>query len=153
MALTGHLVCSCMHTSDAADGVRRLMSVVSDFYRLNSCLIGVMAQRLVRAICPDCREEYEAESWAREAFSSGDDVRCFRGQGCDTCKGSGYRGRMAVQELIQMDDALRSIVVQGGTVEEIREQAVKSGMITMREDGLEKVKQGITTLEEVLRVT
>ena len=153
MALTGHLVFSCMHTSDAADGVRRLMSVASDVYRLNSCLIGVMAQRLVRAICPDCRKEYEAESWAREAFSSEDDVRCFRGQGCDTCKGSGYRGRMGVQELLQMDDALRSIVVQGGTVEELREQAVKSGMITMREDGLEKVKQGITTLEEVLRVT
>ena len=152
MSLTGHLVFSCMHTNNAADGVRRLMSVAPESYRLNSCLIGVMAQRLIRKICTDCREEYEPEAWAKEAFDGVDDIRCFRGKGCDACGGIGFRGRTAVQELLEMDDALRNIVAQGGTVEEIREQAMKSGMLTMKQDGIAKVIQGMTTLEEVLRV-
>ncbi len=152
MALTGHLVFSSMHTNDAADGVRRLMSIESESYRLNSALIGVMAQRLVRRICPDCREEYEPEAWAKEAFEGIDEIHFFQGKGCDACKGHGYRGRTAVQELLQIDDALKNIVAQNGTVEQIREQAIKSGMVTMKQDGLAKVTQGITTLEEVLRV-
>lgn len=152
MAMTGHLLFSSLHTNEAADGVRRLMSVAPESYRLNSCLIGVMAQRLIRIICPDCCEEYEPEPWAKEVFTGKDEIHCFRGKGCDACKGTGYRGRLAVQELLQMDDGLRNIVAQDGTVDQIREQAIKSGMITMRRDGLAKVIQGVTTIEEVLRV-
>ncbi len=153
LALTGHLVFSCMHTNDAADGVRRLVEVAPEPYRLNSCLIGGMAQRLVRKICPDCREEYEPEPWALEPFAGTDSVRCFKGAGCDACKGSGYRGRTAIQELLEMDGDLRSIIAKGEGLEQIREQAIKSGMITMRQDGLAKVVKGITTIDEVLRVT
>jgi len=151
-ALTGHLVFSSMHTNDAADGVRRLMSVATEPYRLNSSLIGVMAQRLVRKICSVCREEHDPESWVKEAFDGMPEIRCFRGKGCDTCKGQGYRGRTAVQELLQIDDALKHIIAQNGTVEQIRQQAAKSGMVTMKQDGLAKASQGMTTLEEVLRV-
>ena len=128
------------------------MSVAPESYRLNSCLVGIMAQRLVRIICKECREEYEPEPWTLEVFGQREDVHCFRGKGCEACKGQGYRGRIAVQELLEMDDDLRNIVAKNGSVEQIHEQAVRSGMITMKQDGLAKVIAGVTTIDEVLRV-
>jgi type II secretory ATPase GspE/PulE/Tfp pilus assembly ATPase PilB-like protein len=153
LALTGHLVFSCMHTNDAAGGVRRLVDVASEPYLLNSCLIGVMAQRLVRKICPDCRTAYTPEAWMRDAFGGSDAIEYFKGAGCESCNGTGYRGRVPVQELLEMDDGLRSCVARSDTLDEMRAQAVHAGMVTMRDDGLAKVAQGITTIDEILRVT
>ncbi len=154
LALTGHLVCSCLHSADAAGGVRRLLDV-GDFepYLVCSTLIGVMAQRLVRCVCDDCREECQPEPGLQKRFSTLAGKRLQRGRGCEKCANTGYRGRTGIVEMLEMNDDLRGVIERKGSVAELREQAVKSGMVRMREDGLMKVAQGITTIEEVLRVT
>ena len=153
LTLKGHLVCSSLHSDDAAQGVRRMVDLGVEPFLLKSKLIGIAAQRLVRRICQDCREEYMPESLPDRYADDLQGLKLTRGRGCEKCSNTGYRGRTAIHELLQMDDRLRNIVASGCDVEELRRQAVVSGMIPMVEDGLEKVRQGITTLEEVLRVT
>jgi len=154
LALTGHLVFSCLHTADAPGGVRRLLDAGNlEPYLLCSTLIGVMAQRLVRCVCDNCREEYQLKPELQQRFGILAGARLQRGRGCEKCANTGYRGRTGIVEMLEMNDGLRGVVERKGSVAELREQAVKSGMVRMREDGLVKVAQGITTVDEVLRVT
>jgi len=151
-ALTGHLLFSTLHTNDAPSAITRLADMGVENYLISSTLIGVMAQRLVRKICVECRESYPVPEEMRTALGPGV-ATISRGAGCPACMGTGYRGRIAVFELLVIDDAIRDLVLAKASSREIKEKAVSLGMRTLYHDGIEKVKKGITTLEEVLRVT
>ncbi len=154
-ALTGHLVFSTVHTNDAAGAITRLLDMGVENYLISSAVIGVLAQRLVRIICKHCKEQvtvdpdYLAEMgpWAKEG------LKVYRGKGCKHCSSTGFRGRIGIYELLVVDDAIRHLIISKATAQTIREQARKTGMTTLREDGWKKVIQGITTVEEILRVT
>ena len=151
-ALTGHLIFSTLHTNDAPGAITRLMDMGVENYLVSSTLIGVMAQRLVRKVCPECKEKYNASDNITAELSA--DIReIWKGKGCDYCLGTGYRGRMAIFELLIIDDAIRELVMRRATVREIKDKAISLGMRTLRQDGIEKIKRGITTVDEVLRVT
>lgn len=150
-AVTGHLVLTSMHTSDAAGAVQRLLDMHIEPYSLNSSLLGVMVQRHVRKLCTACREEHEPEAWVRESFKEIGIVHDFRGKGCDQCTG-GYRGRAAVHEMLEMDDAVRTAIGLHKGKDAIRDAAIASGMIPIRTDALTKAFDGLTSIEEALRV-
>ena len=154
-SLTGHLVFSTLHTNDAPGAMTRLVDMGIEPYLIASSLEVVMAQRLVRLICPDCREEYVPEDPRALRSEFGDDVpeTLFRGRGCRECQGSGYRGRTGVFEIMPVDDELRSMILERTSANMIRKAATASGMKSLREDGWRLVRSGMTTLEEVLRVT
>ncbi|MGI9212406.1 MAG: type II secretion system ATPase GspE [Methylococcaceae bacterium] len=157
-ALTGHLVLSTLHTNDAAGGVTRLMDMGLEDYLITSTVNGILGQRLVRKLCPHCREQYPAlpevvEEMRLRRFIPEGTVYLFRPKGCDQCIGAGYRGRLAIQEFLVMTDALRRLVMSHAQSRQIEEVALQEGMSTMYEDGLRKSLAGLTTLEEVLRVT
>ncbi len=153
-ALTGHLVFSTLHTNDAASSVTRLLDMGIEAFLVASSVIGVIAQRLVRKICPYCKESYEpSEEELREVGLLGFSGRLFRGRGCEKCMGTGYLGRTAIYEILLVGKLVRKLILEGRDSEEIKEAAIKEGMRTLRMDGAEKVKMGITTVEEVLRVT
>ncbi len=151
-ALTGHLVFTTLHTQDAPGAIRRLLDMGIEPFLINSSLAGVLSQRLVRIICQNCKEEYKPEEWVRELSKGYRDMKFFRGRGCERCHKTGYRGRTAIHELLEVDDKMKALIVQDADLERLRRQAIESGMVTLREDGIAKVKQGITTIEEVLRV-
>jgi type II secretion system protein E len=151
-ALTGHLLFSTLHTNDAPSAITRLAEMGVENYLVASTLIGAAAQRLVRRICPDCKEEYEVPEDIRKQFEI-KKKKLFRGSGCGRCMDTGYRGRIAIFELLLIDEDIRELINQRATVRLIRESAMKSGMRTLREDGLNKAIAGITTLDEVMRVT
>jgi general secretion pathway protein E len=151
-ALTGHLIFSTLHTNDAPGAITRLMDMGVENYLVSSTLIGVMAQRLVRRICPECKESHKATDDIRAEL--GVDVKdVWRGKGCNNCLGTGYRGRIAIFELLTIDDEIRELIMRRATVREIKDKAISLGMRTLRQDGIEKIKRGITTVDEVLRVT
>ncbi|MDD4909639.1 MAG: type II secretion system ATPase GspE [Candidatus Omnitrophica bacterium] len=152
-ALTGHLVFSTLHTNDAAGAVTRMLDMRVEPYLLSSSVIGVLAQRLVRTICKDCKEEYAPTEAELKGIGILKEVKLYRGKGCDRCRNSGYKGRIGIFELMPFDDNIRNLVTAKAALEEIRKQAVASGMVTLTQDGIDKVKQGLTTTEEVLRVT
>lgn len=157
-ALTGHLVLSTLHTNNAASGITRLLDMGVEDYLLTSTVNGILAQRLVRTLCPACREAYDAlaETVAElrlNEFTDQRPVRLYRAVGCEQCDGSGYRGRTAVLELLCVTDALRRLVLQHAEAGEVLRMARSQGMRTMYEDGLLKALAGVTTVEEVLRVT
>lgn len=152
VAQTGHLALTTLHSSGTVGAVRRLLDMGAEPYVLNSTLIGIMAQRLVRKICDSCREEYEPEAWARESLGRGKEQSFFRGRGCDKCHNTGYRGRTAVHELLEMNDDLRLLFARNAGLDDLAAAAARSGLKTLRQDGLEKAAQGITTVNEVLRV-
>jgi general secretion pathway protein E len=149
-ALTGHLLFSTLHTNDAPSATTRLVDMGVEPYLVSSTLIGVMAQRLVRRICPQCRTSVEADSPTKAA--TGIEL-LWQGLGCPGCNGTGYKGRLAIFELMVIDDGLRDLITGRATSREIREKAMAAGMKTLRQDGLEKVRQGITTMDELYRVT
>jgi type II secretory ATPase GspE/PulE/Tfp pilus assembly ATPase PilB-like protein len=151
-AMTGHLVLTSLHTSDAPGALRRLLDIGLDPFLINSTVIGVVAQRLVRLVCPKCREKHTPEKWVLEAVRGHENAVCYRGSGCDHCNRTGYRGRAALHELLEMDEDIRRVVSRDVDGAQIREQAVRSGMVPMKEDGIAKVARGETTIEEVLRV-
>ncbi|NEV61292.1 type II secretion system ATPase GspE [Thiorhodococcus minor] len=155
-ALTGHVVLSTLHTNDAASGVTRLLDMGVEDYLLTSTVNGILAQRLVRRLCPKCRESYRAvpELAGRFAHISGvqDSVDLHRAVGCDACNGTGYRGRLVITEVLLMSEAIRKAVLDHATATEIRRIAVEENMETMYQDGLRKALAGRTTIEEVLRV-
>lgn len=151
-ALTGHLIFSTLHTNDAPGAITRLMDMGVENYLVSSTLIGVMAQRLVRRICPECKEQHTATSDVKGELSEDINV-IWKGKGCDNCLGTGYRGRIAIFELLVVDDEIRDLVMRRATVREIKDKAISLGMRTLRQDGIEKIKKGITTVEEVMRVT
>jgi general secretion pathway protein E/type IV pilus assembly protein PilB len=157
-SLTGHLVFSTLHTNDAPSSFTRLIDMGVEPFLVSSTVIGVMAQRLVRTICPDCKIEYRHESEHGDIpsdFPVGPDgsVTLYKGTGCRSCRQSGFRGRMGIYELMLTGDAIRELVVQRTNAIHIRNQALKEGMITLRQDGWRKVLQGKTTVDEVARVT
>ncbi len=152
-ALTGHLVLASLYTNDTSEAVRRLMDLGIEPFLVGSTLIGVCAQRLVRKICGECREEYEPEAWRLELSKAAPGMKFYRGKGCPACCQTGYHGRIAIHEMLEMNDRMRSVLAQDPDIEKIRKAARDSGVLTLREDGLAKVKQGITTIEEVLKWT
>ena len=150
-ALTGHLLFSTLHTKDALGAVFRLLDMGVPAYLLAAALTGVVAQRLVRRLCPHCREPSEEAlpAWAEGASSTG---RLWRAAGCASCGGTGFSGRLALQELLVVDAALQQAIVHRAGLEKMRELAGRQGMRTLAEDGIEKALQGRTTLSEVVRV-
>jgi general secretion pathway protein E len=155
-ALTGHLVFSTLHTNDAPGALTRLLDMGVEPYLVASVLEGVLAQRLIRLICTSCRKPYEPE--LSELRALGVDrvpatARLSRGAGCDECRGTGYRGRTGIYEFMAMTEELRGLTIRKTPGHEIRQRAVAVGMTTLRQDGWQKCCLGVTTLEEVLRVT
>lgn len=154
-ALTGHLVFSTLHTNDAAGAVTRLQDMGVEGYLISSSLLGIQAQRLVRRVCTDCAQEVEIsdDELAVLQIERSMCPTIKRGDGCDTCGQTGYRGRVGLYELLMMSDAIRHHIASGADANIIREEAITEGMRTLREDALEKLKAGLTTPEEVVRVT
>lgn len=154
-ALTGHFVLSTLHTNDAPGAPIRLIDMGVEPYLVASAIVAVLAQRLVRTVCTNCREPYEASSKLLERFgyrTEREKLTLYRGKGCEFCRGSGYSGRMGIFELMSMDDVLREMIVQMRSAVVLKEQARKLGMKTLKEDCLERVLAGETTIEEALRV-
>jgi type II secretion system protein E len=151
-ALTGHLLFSTLHTNDAPGAITRLMDMGVENYLVSSTLIGVMAQRLVRRICPECKVSYEIEKDVMEALEITDST-VYRGDGCEHCSHTGYRGRIGIFELLSINDDIRDLIMKEATVRELKEKAVSLGMRTLRRDGVAKIMKGLTTVDEVLRVT
>jgi general secretion pathway protein E/type IV pilus assembly protein PilB len=153
-SLTGHMVFSTLHTNDAPSAFTRLIDMGIEPFLVSSTVVGVMAQRLVRTICPECKEEYEPHEVPSDFPRNGDSpVRLWRGAGCRACRQTGYRGRVGIYELMVTGDSIREMCVERVNASQIRKQAMKEGMITLRQDGWRKVLQGKTTLDEVARVT
>jgi len=157
-ALTGHLVLSTLHTNDAASTVNRLLDMGVEDYLLTSTVIGILAQRLVRTLCPACKEAYTAlpevvDELGLRKFAAKADVTLYHARGCKDCGQTGYIGRVSIIEMLPMTDHLRTHVMRHATSAELRVEAIKEGMVTMYEDGMRKAMKGVTTFEEVLRVT
>jgi general secretion pathway protein E len=156
-ALTGHMVLSTLHTNDAAGAIARLLEMGVEEYLLPSSLTGVLAQRLVRTICKACavpREispSFREEVFREAGFVAEGDIRI--GRGCEACGGTGFRGRMGIFELLPVRDKIRELILARSDAGAIRGSAVGDGMVLLREDGWEKVRRGVTTIEEVVRVT
>ena len=155
-ALTGHMVLSTLHTNDAPSTINRLLNMGIEPFLVSSAVNLIVAQRLARKICPDCREpitHIPEEMLAKlgqvpEGFH---EAVLYKGRGCDTCKGSGHKGRIALYEVMTMSEPLKELVLQGASSIEIKREAINLGMKTLRQSGIQKMLQGVTTLEEVLR--
>ena len=157
-ALTGHMVVSTLHTNDAPEAITRLKDIGVEPYLISSSVIGVLAQRLIRNICPQCRVPYQTDQNMLAKFSEyfpelKEPITLYKGKGCKNCKQSGYWGRTGIFELLIVDDRIKQLITEKASVQIIRETARETtGMISLRDDGLKKVLKGITTLEEVDRV-
>jgi type IV pilus assembly protein PilB len=155
-AMTGHLVLSTLHTNDAAGALTRLVDMGVEPFLVASTVLGVTAQRLVRLACPRCRELYELEPGSLVRMFLGvtptEPVTLFRVRGCRYCASVGYQGRTSICEVLPISPAIREMIVQKAPASAIRKQAVTEGMVTLREDGIQKALKGITTIEEVMRV-
>ena len=154
-ALTGHLVLSTLHTNDAPSSVTRLINIGVEPYLIASAVNAILAQRLVRKICAHCKEEFVPSQEHRiflsnQGFASD---KAWRGRGCDRCRKTGYSGRLGIYELLVMDDTLRDMVTANPDVINLRRKCREKGLVTLREDGFEKVSKGMTTVDEILRVT
>lgn len=152
---SGHMVFSTLHTSSAASSVVRLVNMGIEPYMVASTLVAVINQRLVRRICPHCKYEYELERhspYRKVLGCERADITLFRGAGCDACDNTGYKGRLAVQEFLIVDDTIRELLYAGANTMEIEKAAISGGMQTIRRDGIEKALAGLTTLEELHRV-
>jgi general secretion pathway protein E len=154
-ALTGHLVFSTLHTNDAPGAITRLQDMGVESFLLSSVLEGVLAQRLVRRICRACREPETPSPADLQALGVNVDrpIALFRGRGCAECRGTGYRGRTGIYELFEITEEVRSLTLRRVSTREIRRHAIESGMVTLRLDGWAKAQEGVTTVDEVLRVT
>ena len=156
-ALTGHLVFSTLHTNDAAGGVTRLLDMGIEPYLVTSSVDALIAQRLVRTICPSCRESYDVDPKVLEragfAAEYNGGLHLHRGAGCEECKYSGYKGRTGIYEVMRVTEPIRSLIIERASSTKVKQQALALGMRTLRDDGWGKVLEGITTLEEVVRVT
>ena len=157
-ALTGHLVLSTLHTNDAPGSVARLLDMGVESFLIASSIVGVLAQRLLRMVCPKCKEQYVPPKDAIKRLGMNLDildkgeVTFYRGRGCDHCKGTGYKGRVGVYELMPVSDKVRELILARASSYAIREAAIEAGMRTLKDDAMEKILLGITTLEESLRV-
>ncbi len=159
-ALTGHLVISTLHTNDAASAITRLSDMGVERYLTSSALAGVVGQRLMRVLCPNCKRAY---TLTREEIllsipdfpidNEQTEVELYQARGCIACNRTGYKGRVGIYEFLPVDENLQRLIITNASVGEIRDYAISNGMISMREDGLAKVKRGMSSVEELLRVT
>ena len=158
-SLTGHLVFSTLHTNDAPSAITRLIDMgIEPFLVASSCRL-IIAQRLVRRICPDCKApDDESKSPALQRLLRIDDelferLRLFKGRGCDTCSGSGFKGRQGVYEIMPISSAIKQLIIDRSSVEEIRQAAIGDGVLTLRSAALKLLEDGVTTAQEVIRST
>jgi general secretion pathway protein E len=147
-ALTGHFVFSTLHTNDAPSAISRLTDMQVENYLITSSLVAVLAQRLVRVICRQCKA-----SAGRAIAPDGENIETFRGVGCDACSGAGFQGRMGIFELMELNEDFRKLVMGNADASQLTLAARRNGMRNLREDGWLKVRDGITTAAEVMRVT
>jgi type II secretory ATPase GspE/PulE/Tfp pilus assembly ATPase PilB-like protein len=156
-ALTGHLVFSTLHTNDSAGAVSRMLDLGAEPYLVNSSLLAVIAQRLVRLICPNCKEEYEPTGEDLIELGVGRDKLqhgvLWRGRGCEECAQTGYLGRTGIYEILVVDNVVKEQVGRRASAAEIKKTAVERGLVTLRDDAMTKMNSGLTTLDEVVRVT
>jgi type IV pilus assembly protein PilB len=157
-ALTGHFVFSTLHTNDAPSTVTRLTDMGIESYLVAATLECVVAQRLVRTICPNCKASYTPtdESLMQLGIDPSEvssDVTFYRGEGCDSCRGTRYKGRIAIYEVLEMNPTLREMVIAEAPTQELYQAAVESGMRTLRQVGIQKVYDGLTTIDEVVQAT
>ncbi len=158
-ALTGHLVFSTVHTNSAPATITRLIDMGIEPFLVSSSIIGVLAQRLVRRICPDCRKSYQPhpeqlrELGIKEVSFRKLDRRFFRGDGCDNCRQTGYRGRIGIHELLVMSEGVKNTILESSDSDTIKKQGLREKMITLRRDGVNKILHGLTTAEEILSIT
>ncbi len=156
-ALTGHLVLSTLHTNDAPSTISRLLNMGIEPFLVAASLILIATQRLIRVLCPSCKQEdrISVPGLMEIGFSrqEAEGLTCYKGRGCPECNNSGYKGRLALYEVMPLNDELRSMILEGASADELKKTAVRSGMRTLRVSGLAKIKKGITSVDEVLRVT
>jgi len=154
-ALTGHLVFSTLHTNESTGTITRLINMGIEPFLVASSLNLAVAQRLVRRICPQCKESYRPNKITLSSLGlkKDNDILFYRGKGCSMCKGSGYFGRVALSEMLEIKQVIRNLVLNGADSETIRQKAVGLGMATLRQNGIQKVVEGVTTIEEVMRAT
>ncbi|RUA03262.1 MAG: pilus assembly protein, partial [Deltaproteobacteria bacterium] len=167
-SLTGHLVLSTLHTNSAPESITRLLDMGMDPFNFADAILCIMAQRLVRTLCPDCKKDYHPEQkeydelvriYGAEDFEKNvniaysDDLTLYKAAGCDQCNNTGYRGRMAIHELLMGTDEIKRLIQTGARVEELRQTAMKEGMSTLKQDGIEKIFQGRTDLIQIRKVT
>jgi type IV pilus assembly protein PilB len=155
-ALTGHLVLSTLHTNDAPATISRLLNMGVEPFLITASVNLVLAQRLARKICVDCKQPFEQEKEALKEIGFDDtqvESTTYKGVGCSTCSGSGYKGRVALYEVMRFDDSLKEMVLQGASAAELKAAAIRGGMSTLRASGIRKVIEGVTTTAEIMRVT
>ncbi|MEP6911327.1 MAG: type IV-A pilus assembly ATPase PilB [bacterium] len=156
-ALTGHLVLSTLHTNDAPSTISRLMNMGIEPFLVATSVNLIQAQRLIRRVCKDCKREHPTppEALMEVGFTAEDakSLKTFKGKGCSTCNNTGYKGRIGLYEVMEVNDEIRELILIGASSLELRKKAIEDGMITLRESGLQKVRNGLTTLEEVVRET
>jgi type IV pilus assembly protein PilB len=156
-ALTGHLVLSTLHTNDAPSSISRLLNMGIEPFLVSASVILIAAQRLARKICQDCKEEEKIPVPALLSLGFSEEevksVKCYKGKGCPNCNGSGYRGRLALYEVMPISTEIKEMILEGASADELKKTAVRLGMKTLRMSGLTKVQEGITSIEEVMRVT
>jgi type IV pilus assembly protein PilB len=156
-ALTGHLVLSTLHTNDAPSTISRLMNMGIEPFLVATSVNLIQAQRLIRRVCKDCKKEHAMppEALMEVGFSADDakKLKTFKGAGCSTCNNTGYKGRIGLYEVMEVNDEIRELILIGASALELRKKAIEDGMITLRESGLHKIRSGLTTLEEVIRET
>jgi type IV pilus assembly protein PilB len=152
-ALTGHLVLSTLHTNDASGAVTRLLDLGVAPYLVSASLIAVLAQRLVRKVCPNCKNEYEPPVSVRKMVEKlgGDVEKYYRGLGCSKCRNTGFAGRIAIHELFVPTEDTKEMIGQRSSLKQLRDEALRTGMLPLVVDGIEKVKAGIVSIEEILR--
>jgi len=156
-ALTGHLVFSTLHTNDSATAITRLVDIGVEPFLIASSVLGVVAQRLVRVLCTSCKEAYTPDDFAVESLGITPEQikegRFFRAKGCPNCFQTGYKGRIGIFEIMVLDNVMKSLILKTYDANRIKEEALKNNMVTLRQDGIQKLLNGITTIEEVIRVT
>jgi type IV pilus assembly protein PilB len=156
-ALTGHLVLSTLHTNDAPATISRLLNMGVEPFLITASVNLVLAQRLARRCCADCKQPFQMDpqvliemGFTAENVAKG---KLMKGVGCRTCNGTGYKGRVALYEVMRFTDSLKEMVLAGSSTAELKAAAIKGGMLTLRMSGIQKVMEGMTTTEEILRVT
>lgn len=152
-AITGHLVLSTLHTNDTSSTISRLVDMGIETYMVSSAVVGVIAQRLVKKICPRCKEEHILSPEERKILKIEDENIIYKGKGCNFCSGTGYSGRTAIHEILILDREIRDLVNKEADSDTIKELARKKGMKTLNESCMELVLSGITTVEEMIKIT
>ncbi len=154
-AITGHLVLSTLHTNNTVSSVTRLVNMGVEPYLISSSVVGITAQRLVKKICKNCKISYIADELEKKALQAEDtaEVIIYKGRGCNSCNNTGYKGRTAIHEILPITREIRLLIDEGSSIDSIREEAKKQGLVSLEENCIQLVKEGVTTIEELLRVT